>query len=60
MKLGIVGAGRVGTACALSLVTRGSAREIVIVDRQPAMSDDEKRALGRSAEVLRQALQRLS
>src|SRR5258706_891241 len=33
MKIGIVGAGRVGAACALSLVTRGSAREIVIVDR---------------------------
>jgi L-lactate dehydrogenase len=33
MKVGIVGAGRVGSACALALVTRGSAREIVIVDR---------------------------
>src|SRR5260370_38717277 len=36
MKVGIVGAGRVGAACALSLVTRGSAREIVIVDRTQA------------------------
>src|SRR5258708_1397985 len=36
MKMGIVGAGRVGAACALSLVTRGSAREIVIVDRTRA------------------------
>jgi L-lactate dehydrogenase len=36
MKVGIVGAGRVGAACALSLVTRGSAREIVIVDRTRA------------------------
>jgi len=36
MKLGIVGVGRVGAACALSLVTRGSAREIVIVDRTQA------------------------
>src|SRR6267142_58578 len=36
MKIGIVGAGRVGAACALSLVTRGSAREIVIVDRTRA------------------------
>src|SRR6267142_2449685 len=36
MKIGIVGVGRVGAACALSLVTRGSAREIVIVDRTRA------------------------
>jgi L-lactate dehydrogenase len=33
MKVGIVGAGRVGAICALALVARGSAREIVIVDR---------------------------
>ncbi len=36
MKAGIVGVGRVGAACALSLVARGSAREIVIVDRTRA------------------------
>ena len=36
MKVGVVGAGRVGAACALALVTRGSAREVVIVDRTPA------------------------
>jgi len=35
-KAGIVGAGRVGAACALALVTRGSAREVVIVDRTRA------------------------
>jgi L-lactate dehydrogenase len=33
MKVAIVGAGRVGCACALAAVVRGSAREIVIVDR---------------------------
>jgi L-lactate dehydrogenase len=33
MKIGIVGAGRVGSACALAAVVRGSARNIVIVDR---------------------------
>jgi L-lactate dehydrogenase len=33
MKIGIVGAGRVGCACALAAVVRGSAREIVILDR---------------------------
>jgi L-lactate dehydrogenase len=33
MKIGIVGAGRVGCACALAAVVRGSARNIVIVDR---------------------------
>ena len=36
MKVGVVGAGRVGAACALALVARGSAREIVIVDRTRA------------------------
>jgi L-lactate dehydrogenase len=38
VKVGIVGAGAVGSACLLSLVTRGSAREIVVVNR------DRKRA----------------
>ena len=33
MKIGIIGAGRVGCACALAAVVRGSARAIVIVDR---------------------------
>ena len=33
MKLGIMGAGNVGCACALSAATRGSAREIVLVNR---------------------------
>jgi L-lactate dehydrogenase len=33
MKVGIVGAGAVGSACLLSLFTRGSAREIVVVNR---------------------------
>jgi len=40
MKVGIIGAGAVGTACFLSLVMRGSAREIVLVNR------DRKRAQG--------------
>src|SRR6266403_1476723 len=33
MKIGIIGAGRVGCACALAALTRGSARIIVILDR---------------------------
>src|SRR3984893_18936984 len=33
LKGGIIGAGRVGSACALAAVVRGSAREIVLVDR---------------------------
>src|SRR5882757_7760663 len=33
MKIGIIGAGRVGGPCALAAVTRGSARTIVLVDR---------------------------
>jgi L-lactate dehydrogenase len=32
-KVGIVGAGRVGQACALAMVLRGSCRELVLVDR---------------------------
>jgi L-lactate dehydrogenase len=32
MKVGVIGVGRVGAACALSAVTRGSARELVLVD----------------------------
>src|SRR5258705_3819871 len=33
MKVGIIGAGKVGCACALAAVVRGSARVIVLVDR---------------------------
>ena len=33
MKVGIIGAGAVGSACLLSLVMRGCAREIVLVNR---------------------------
>jgi L-lactate dehydrogenase len=33
MKLGIIGAGTVGCACAMAAVNRGSAREIVLVNR---------------------------
>jgi L-lactate dehydrogenase len=33
MKIGIVGIGNVGCACAFAAVTRGSAREIVLVNR---------------------------
>jgi L-lactate dehydrogenase len=40
MKVGIIGAGAVGSACLLSLVMRGSAREVVLVNR------DRRRARG--------------
>lgn len=33
MKVGIVGAGAVGSACLLSLAIRGVAREIILVNR---------------------------
>src|SRR5665213_1502302 len=36
MKVAIVGAGNVGSACLLSLVMRGVAREIIVIDRQHA------------------------
>src|SRR4051812_29547025 len=35
MKVGIVGAGAVGAACLVSMVLRGSASEIVLVNRNP-------------------------
>jgi L-lactate dehydrogenase len=36
VKVGVVGVGRVGAACALSLVVRGSAREVILIDRTRA------------------------
>ena len=33
MKIGIIGTGAVGSACALAAAIRGSAREIVLVNR---------------------------
>jgi L-lactate dehydrogenase len=36
MKIGVIGAGRVGSACAFALVIRGLAREVVLVDRTRA------------------------
>lgn len=36
MKVGIIGAGAVGAACAMALGQRGSAREIILVDRTRA------------------------
>ncbi len=33
MKIGIIGAGGVGAACLMAVVLRGSAREVVVVDR---------------------------
>jgi L-lactate dehydrogenase len=39
MKLGIVGTGNVGCAIALSAVMRGSAREIVLVNRTGRTAD---------------------
>jgi L-lactate dehydrogenase len=38
-KIGIVGVGAVGCACALAAVTRGSAREIVLIDRTRKRAD---------------------
>ena len=39
MKVGIVGAGAVGTACLFAMVLRGSAREIVLVNRNYARAE---------------------
>lgn len=40
MKVGIIGAGGVGSACLMALLMRNAAREIVLIDR------NEKRAVG--------------
>jgi L-lactate dehydrogenase len=40
MKIGVIGAGAVGTACAFAVVMRGYASELVLLDR------DRKRARG--------------
>jgi len=39
MKIGIVGTGNVGCACAMAAVIRGSAREIVLVNRNPKTAE---------------------
>jgi L-lactate dehydrogenase len=44
-KVGVVGVGRVGQACAFAMVLRGSCRELVLVDRTP------ERALGVAADM---------
>ncbi len=45
MKVGIIGAGAVGSACVTALVSRGCAREIVVVNR------DRKKARGLATDV---------
>jgi L-lactate dehydrogenase len=45
MKIGMIGAGRVGSAALLSVVMRGCAREIVVVNR------DRKRARGVATDI---------
>ncbi len=46
MKVGIVGSGMVGGACANALALRGAASEIVLVDRRP------ERAVAEAEDVL--------
>ena len=41
MKVGIIGAGAVGSACALALVMRGAAREVVLVDFAQQVEHDK-------------------
>jgi L-lactate dehydrogenase len=39
MKVGIVGLGKVGCACALAMIGRGSARDLVLIDRTRKRAD---------------------
>jgi L-lactate dehydrogenase len=34
MRIGVIGVGAVGSACLLSSILRGTAREIVVVNRE--------------------------
>lgn len=49
MKLGIIGTGNVGNAIALAAVTRGSAREIVLVNRTRKVAEAVATISGNSA-----------
>ena len=66
MKIGVIGAGAVGSACLLSSILRGVAREIVVVNRErnrakAVVTDlqEERHALEQSAETLKAAVARL-
>lgn len=43
MKVGIVGAGLVGSSAAFAMVLRGAASEIVVIDRNSALADAQAR-----------------
>ena len=53
MKVGIVGAGYVGSTAAYAMTLQGTAREIVLVDIN--QNDNEHEALVRSAGIIRKA-----
>ncbi|MGA8950674.1 MAG: hypothetical protein WA776_03040 [Xanthobacteraceae bacterium] len=53
MKIGIVGTGTVGCACAMAAVNRGTARNIEVL--QPDMSDAEREGLRKSAKTMKDA-----
>lgn len=45
MKVGVIGAGGVGTACLMALIMRGCAREIIVIDK------DQNRAKGVASDM---------
>ena len=51
MKVGIIGVGGVGSACAMAMMQRGSAREIVLVDRTRARATAVSLDMGYGAPV---------
>src|ERR1700737_3191031 len=51
MKVGVIGAGRVGSACAFASVMRGVAREVVLVDRTRARAKAVATDIGYRAPV---------
>ena len=51
MKVGIIGVGAVGSACAMAMMQRGSVREIVLVDRADARATAVSLDMGYGAPV---------
>lgn len=49
MKVGIIGVGAVGTACAKAMLLRGSCHEIVLIEKRDELS--QRRALGVAADL---------
>ena len=55
MKVGIIGVGALGSACAMALMQRGSAREIVLVNRSRRLATAVALDMGHGAPFRRRS-----